>query len=424
MIPTEVFYCSDSALGLQQVDDGAIHFIMTSPPFYGVRNYHVDGQIGQEESITAYLASLERVFRECYRVLHKTGSLWVNMGDSYASGKGRSGSPGPDGDQRYKAGDTLQRDYTHFGGPGVLKRLDDTAMLRKEGIKAKSLIGMPWRVAFMLMDIGFILRAEIIWAKPNPTPESVQDRTTRAHEQVFWFTKRGKYFCDPTALREKSVSDHGQGGAGYQRPERVTYQNKDGSPRGSTDPWIMTETRNMRDVWTIAPEPSKIKHYAMFPRALVVRPMLATCPEHVCAKCGAPYVPVIEKKFRKQPDVSGARAGHRGKRADESHWGDTPRGIIDKRVIDMRPTCKHNAGTLPGIALDPFMGTGTVALVARAFKRRWIGFELNEKTVAQAKRRCRKPFDPFEFEEEDGPPPPKIVSPGIVQQPLWMGTNA
>lgn len=233
--------------------DEIVHCCVTSPPYYGLRDYGVSGQIGLEETPEAYIARLVGVFREVRRVLRDDGTLWVNIGDSYARGFG-GGSPG-------------EKSETNVGS-FQNRKLGKVP----QGMKAKDLIGIPWMLAFALRADGWYLRSEIIWHKPNPMPESVRDRPTKAHEQVFLFSKSERYFYDAAAVAEKSAGVSG----GPFSLATAKAQINHGAMKLERP--VDTGTRNRRSVWTITPKPYREAHFATFPVEL---------PE-ICIKAGSP----------------------------------------------------------------------------------------------------------------------------------------
>lgn len=254
------------ALGvLATLPDASVDCCITSPPYFGLRDYGVQGQIGLERSPREYVAALVQVFEQVRRVLKPEGTLWLNLGDSYAgSGKGRMG----DG----KA-EASGKQASHAGSiEGVLGKAPTGG-----GLKEKDLIGIPWRVAFALQDAGWWLRSDIIWAKANPMPESVKDRPTRAHEYVFLLAKSEVYHYDAAAIAEpanypgKITKTRGNDGmdGGYDG-----HRTRDGFRRGVVTP----EHRNARDVWTFTSEPFAGAHFATMPLSLARRMVLAGCP--------------------------------------------------------------------------------------------------------------------------------------------------
>lgn len=250
---------------LKQLDADSVQMCVTSPPYYGLRNYGVCGQIGLEKTYVEYVDALVQVFRDISRVLRPDGTAWLNIGDSFASGKGTCHNPG---------GNTSSFNV-HLKAENV-HPLDrgNKSTLATIGLKPKDLIGIPWRVAFALQADGWYLRSDIIWAKPNPMPESVTDRPTRSHEYLFLLSKSARYYYDAEAIAEKAihsgreVKTNGNDGMddGYDG-----HRTRDGLRRGVT----VGETRNRRSVWTIATQPFSGAHFATFPPALIEPCILA-----------------------------------------------------------------------------------------------------------------------------------------------------
>lgn len=246
------------------LSDASVNCVVTSPPYYGLRDYGVAGQLGLEPTPDEYVANMVAVFREVKRVLKKDGVCWLNLGDSYVSNPG---------------------DRTKVGGfqanPSNERADAEGAMAfnkHGKGCKPKDLFGIPWRVAFALQADGWWLRSDIIWAKPNPMPESVTDRPTRSHEYIFLLTKSARYWYDAAAIAEESIhagetvtNNNGKNGQmGVYGQTRGGFL-KDG---GVT----VKDTRNARSVWTIATKPFKDAHFATFPPELAKRCILAGCP--------------------------------------------------------------------------------------------------------------------------------------------------
>jgi site-specific DNA-methyltransferase (adenine-specific) len=255
--------------------DGCVSMIACSPPFYGLRSYNTPpqvwldgwvGELGQEPTVAAYVAHLVSVFAAWWRVLHPTGVLFVNLGDSY-SNAGQAG-----GDRRAQQDNGGKARYTAC-----------------EGLGKKQLLGVPWRFAFAMQDAGWILRADVVWAKGNPMPESVTDRFTRSHEYVFMFARQERYYFDHVAVQEPSVSGHGSGN-GFKRTARQSFLDADGDARGSDAPWELAPTRNKRDVWHVNTVPFAGAHYATWPPALVL-PMVraGSSAKGVCPACYTPW---------------------------------------------------------------------------------------------------------------------------------------
>lgn len=235
----------------------SVQCCVTSPPYFGLRDYGVEGQIGLESSVEEYVSELVSVFGEVRRALRPDGVLWLNLGDSYA------GSWGAQGHRETPA--TISRNQIR----NHPKRASHTGAIRAAGLKPKDLIGIPWRVAFALQADGWWLRSDVIWSKPNPMPESVADRPTKAHEYLFLLTKGERYFYDADAIAEPSVSEHPSGN-GFARPQQLSR-----GGRGSDEQWTPTATRNARSVWTIPTKPYSEAHFATFPPELARRCILA-----------------------------------------------------------------------------------------------------------------------------------------------------
>ena len=245
----------DCIQGMRSLPDGCVNTCITSPPYYGLRDYGHDGQIGLEESPEAYVQKMVEVFREVKRLLRDDGTLWLNLGDSYAGNNSQASNNG-------RAG---------FGNPRE-KVVNRTG----EGLKTKDLIGIPWRVAFALQADGWYLRQDIIWHKPNPMPESVRDRCTKAHEYIFLLSKSGRYFFDSDAIKEaaKSSSEGIRfGGSKYGDSDDPKHATKSGNVSKEY------ERANKRSVWTVATKPYRDAHFATYPEDLIVPCILAGCPE-------------------------------------------------------------------------------------------------------------------------------------------------
>ena len=304
---------------LKQLADQSVNCVVTSPPYWGLRDYGNDGQIGLEQEPEDFINELVSVFREVKRVLRDDGTLWLNIGDSYSgSGKGTAGNLGKKHNERHLEHKT--------GG------------LIPTGTKPKDLVGIPWMLAFALRADGWYLRQDIIWHKPNPMPESVRDRCTKAHEYIFLLSKSPKYYFDSEAMKEPAkypfdnrgaradsragTSMNSVGGKTGIRFGGNKYGDSD-DPKHSTksgNEYIATGTRNKRSVWSVTTRPFKGAHFATFPPALIEPCILAGCPEG-------------------------------------------------------------------GTVLDPFFGAGTTGLVAQRHNRKWIGCELNPEYAAIAQAR-------------------------------------
>lgn len=244
---------------------------MSSPPYYGLRDYGIDGQIGLEESSDKYIKRLVAVFREVRRVLKNDGTLWVNIGDSYAGSWGNySGQNRGRGTQRARTVGSLPTPA--WDGR---ERQRPSASRPMAGIKNKDLIGIPWMLAFALRADGWYLRSEIIWHKPNPMPESVKDRPTKAHEQIFLLSKSPKYYYDHDAIAEAAFQPTWKP---CQIAKRKSLASLDGH-RETLGTNQEAATRNKRSVWNITTKPFKGAHFAVFPPELPETCLLAGSPD-------------------------------------------------------------------------------------------------------------------------------------------------
>lgn len=313
-----IIYNIDCLEGLKSLPGNCVDCCITSPPYFGLRDYGVTGQIGLEETPEDYVQRLVDVFAEVYRVLKPTGTLWVNIGDSYNGYKGNKNS------------NSFGSKYSGYRGqPARQSKFG----LECKHLKPKDLIGIPWMLAFALRSDGWYLRQDIIWHKPNAMPESITARCTKSHEYIFLLSKSAKYYFDNEAIfepvamstieRSKSKKLPRYGGDKYTAMPNKFYLTKSGNmyePRPS---------RNKRSVWSVSTKPFKDAHFATFPDTLIVDCIKAGCPEG-------------------------------------------------------------------GLVLDPFMGSGTTAIVARKLNRNYIGFELNPDYVEISNRRINKELGVFQ----------------------------
>lgn len=309
-------YHGDCLATLATLPDRSAQTCVTSPPYFGLRDYGVDGQIGLEQTPGQFVAKLVEVFRKVRRVLRDNGTLWLNLGDSYAAcAKNRT-------PEQATANSTLNGSKQTQGG--VLRQQNKVT----GGLKPKDLIGIPWMVAFALRADGWYLRQDIIWHKPNPMPESVRDRCTKAHEYLFLLSKSDRYFIDEDAMQEPAVSDWDPENAkapdGWDTGSGSHGSfHRNGREKGSSGNKARRATRNRRSVWTVATRPYKGAHFATFP-----------------------------------PD------------------------LIEPCIL---------AGSRPGdVVLDPFNGSGTTGAVAQKHGRRYVGCELNESYIALSIERFRQ----------------------------------
>ncbi|MDD5049641.1 MAG: site-specific DNA-methyltransferase [Methanoregulaceae archaeon] len=359
---------ADVIAGLAALEDQSVQCVVTSPPYWGLRDYGVEGQIGLEKTPEEYVQRMVEVFREVRRVLRDDGTVWLNIGDGYNANTGAG-----------------------FNGN---KRLDkknrDTVMDRPSWLKPKDMVGIPWRLAFALQADGWYLRSDIIWSKPNPMPESVTDRPTKAHEYVFLLTKKAKYFYDADAVREAHKEDSL---ARLERTHHLPGHKWENAPGDQTIANNLSKAcnpagRNRRTVWEIATQPTPEAHFATFPEALVEPCIKAGTSERgCCSVCGAPWVRVveiipIEIKERKDHPSSLIRHG-----APLGYGGGVPKSEHNTR--GWQPSCTCSADVIPCTVLDPFGGSGTVAKVARRLHRDAILIEINPAYVEIMKKCLR-----------------------------------
>jgi len=249
-------YCGDVLDGLPEIEDKSINCCITSPPYWGLRDYDVKGQIGLEKTPEEYVDNLVKVFREVKRVLRDDGTLWLNLGDTYCG----TGSKGDFTDPKYSGGRNGQK-----------------VALNNEiqGLKPKDLVGIPWMVAFALRDDGWYLRQDIIWYKKNPMPESVTDRCTKAHEYIFLLSKSKKYYFDYEAIQEPTVTKDNSN----RDRDNTKLNNTPGRTKMGGLKTNNYEYRNKRSVWEVNLKPFNKAHFATFPENLIVDCVKAGCPE-------------------------------------------------------------------------------------------------------------------------------------------------
>jgi DNA modification methylase len=349
--------------------DGTVDLVVTSPPYFGLRSYtdggeHYSGQIGAEASPAEFVDALLAVTAECVRVLKPSGSLWVNLGDKYAT-RWSSRSEG--------SGLHNDRGRDSRGGRNTT------------GTREKSLIGIPWRYALRCIDdLGLILRAEVIWSKPNGLPESVQDRVRRSHEQWFHFTREPRYFSAVDEIREphgdntharRKDGDNTRG----QLMRALSMPGSGPGQLGATQPNPLGKLPG--SVWTIPTEPLTVPahlgvdHFAAFPIEWPRRIIQGWSPAGVCVECGEGRRPVASKTGQGKPRT-GPQSRHVVGYApvDRSDWWEDVR----YEVLGYACACPEpTAPTTPSVVLDPFGGTGTTALVAHALGRHGISVDMS-----------------------------------------------
>ena len=302
------------------------------------------GSFGNEPTLKLFVKNMVRIFREVHRVLRDDGTVWLNLGDSYAGGP------------IAPPGSKLQ---AHNRGANDAVGLDK----RQSGVNEKNLMGMPWRVALALQADGWYLRSDIIWDKINPMPESVRDRPTRCHEYLFLLSKRPRYYYDLTAIAEQAVDQ----------------------PDSSA-------VRNRRDVWHITTaKVSKQTHFASFPEALVAPCIKAgTSEKGCCPKCGAPWRRVTHSVYKIHKKWYGTK--HLTPRHSRGTAGSSHKELVSTQTIRWEPTCtcKTTRSPRPCTVLDIFSGSGTTVVVALKLHRHYLGLELNPEYVVLSQRRCHK----------------------------------
>jgi len=420
--------------------DGSVNCIVTSPPYYGLRDYgtakweggdpncdhnpqrhdggwradrtlplgrggvyrevcakcgavRIDQQIGLEQTPAEYVNDIVQVFREVWRVLRDDGTVWLNLGDSY------NGSGGAGGD--YTEGG-LKEGQPKYPGRHI------------NNLKPKDLIGIPWMVAFALRDDGWYLRQDIIWHKPNPMPESVKDRCTKAHEYIFLLSKSPKYYYDYEAIAEPSAEStvvrYGYRSADKNDPNvKINKFNYSMSSEAQAAAFEKANSiiaqgkipvRNKRSVWTVTTKPYKGAHFATYPPELIEPCILAGCPELICSKCGAPWVRDLEREDkrhwteRNEYSKDGKYEFEYLKTGKPNQAGrrDAQASYKSPKFIDhgLKPTCNCGAEPISGVVFDPFAGSGTTVAVANSLGRRGIGIDLNYNYLQLAQERVGK----------------------------------
>ena len=371
-------YQGDALETLKQMEDESIHCCVTSPPYWGLRDYGVDGQLGLEPTPDEYVAKMVEVFREVKRVLKPEGTLWLNLGDTYAANRGYQVP------QTKDAG--TKRDSKEFNHMSM-----NSGQI---GLKPKDLIGIPWRVALALQADGWWLRSDIIWAKGNPMPESVTDRPTRAHEYIFLLSKSSKYYYDNEAIKEdaKPESEKRYKSTFHTGKKEISGQGRPGNASNTPGYKKWTGKRNKRSVWTITTKPFKEAHFAVFPPEIPETCIKAgTSEKGCCPKCGSPWERVVERKRLKRNEFAPSDPRYRpnayqGAYGDINGKGDA--GYIETSTIGWQPTCTCGINeTVPCTVLDPFAGAGTTLWVAEQLGVNSIGIELNPEYCEIIRRR-------------------------------------
>jgi len=404
---TNTIIQGDALEELQRLEDQSINMCMTSPPYWALRDYGVEGQLGLEPIFEQYISNLCDIFDEVKRVLRDDGTLWVNIGDTYfGSGKGAGG----DGSNKESFTFTEKEERTcenckkkflgwkfqNFCG-SACSGVDNTPREKKGKLPDKCLIMIPFRFAIEMVNRGWILRNTIIWHKPNCIPHSVRDRFTVDFEYIFLFSKKKKYYFEQQRDKrkydyDKTISYNGKnpsyGGKKITKEDRDKIRNrgmKEGLKFDKT--YNNPDGRNKRTVWTINPKPFSEAHFAVYPEELCVTPIKAGCPEFVCIKCGNPKELEVDVKYINQSMSSKEKYSPENKM-----FGTNPtygRGKAIRKMKGYQPTCDCNVEFTGGIVLDPFFGAGTTGVVALKQSKKFIGIELNKEYIEIANKRLK-----------------------------------
>ncbi len=373
---------------LRTIPSGSVQCCVTSPPYYGLRDYGVAGQIGLECTPDEYISRLLAVFAEVRRVLRDDGTLWLNLGDTYAANRGYQVAQTKDEDTKRANGE-----FNHM-----------PMKVASFGVKPKDLIGIPWRVALALQADGWWLRSDIIWSKPNPMPESVTDRPTRAHEYIFLLAKSARYYYDAEAIKEPStfnaVDWNADGTPKRESMIRGEFEGKGQEP-GREAFRAISASRNRRDVWAIPTQPYPGAHFATYPEDLVEPCILAgTSARGACPQCGAPLERLVTQDATPRIDRLAPRthlSGNDSMAAGVRKSGDYMNGPELAAWKCEHPstsawasscTCGRGDRT-PCAVLDPFSGSGTTGAVALRLGRSYIGIELNPDYIALSEKRLQ-----------------------------------
>ena len=367
------------------------------------------GCLGLEPTPERFIKHMVDIFREFHRILRKDGTLWLNLGDSYASSAGGYDTTGS------------------RGTTSVIGKSTQAAVVKDKerkppiGLKPKDLVGIPWRVALALQADGWYLRSDIIWHKPNPMPESVTDRPTKSHEYIFLLSKSPNYFYDAEAVKEKAVEsdwskrlerqslksfpDELKNGIRHknlqhdgQQPNSMHLRRAEGMP----DLPPPDGKRNKRTVWTVTTKPYSGAHFATFPPDLIIPAIKAgTSEKGCCSACGAPWERVVEKVTHHQSGSGKSGNLPSGKNGDEFQTDVRMGPVVESETVGWKPTCKCDAGTVPCVVFDPFMGSGTTAMVAKRLDRSYLGCEANPKYKPLIEQRLSEALGPLFIEEEE-----------------------
>jgi DNA modification methylase len=438
---TNQIHEGDALAVLNELPESSIHTCVTSPPFWGLRDYGHDDQLGLEPTVEEYVDQLVTVGQKLRRVLRDDGSWWLNLGDTFAGGGGIAGKPDD--------WDDLHDDETYPDDPPA----------KRTRFERKTKLLVPHRVAIALIDAGWIVRSDAVWTKPDPMPSSVKDQFNETKEFVFHLTPQPDYWFDLDSVREPHKdSSFDRSENGYQDTKtRATdhLPNREGTERTHNfDSPLHPNGKNPGDVFDVPVAQCPEAHYAVFPSKLIETPIKATCPPTVCAACGTPYDrESVEKPVTldmdaeakpERPQLQRAREIARQAGLTDEHlqacravgFSDagagkacqTGAGSNTERIERLAAEAKDVLGgyfrefcgtrrvsegwtsvcecdtdeTRPGIVLDPFAGMGTTCHVAKRLGRRFVGIELNEEYVALAQQRCGLDVDDPDLLTDDG----------------------
>lgn len=347
---------------LKSFDENSIHCCVTSPPYFGLRDYEASGQIGLNSTVEEYVQDLVEAFREVKRVLRNDGTLWLNLGDSYSSSTAAS-----------------QKTKDYYLGSNQISEEQKSCITKSgrinktkaSGLKEKDLLGIPWRVAFALQKDGWWLRQDIIWSKPNPMPESVLDRCTKSHEYIFLLSKKAKYYFDNESIKEPAI---------HANSKKISVKKggfvSKGEPLGRQLPFVsIKEMKNKRSVWSVNSQPFKGAHFATFPENLILPCIRAGTSEYgCCSKCGSPWRRIKNNKSKSENLDPYLLSNQKSENAQS--W---------------QSTCKcQGSQVIPCTILDPFSGAATTGVVALKNKRKFIGIDINPKYIEISEQRIKQ----------------------------------
>ena len=368
----------DAAETLAEMPDSSVHMAMCSPPYYGLRDYSVDGQVGLEEFLDQYISELLNVASELRRVLRPDGSWWLNLGDSFA---GSWGAQSKDDEANHR-----DRDAYPVKNPA-----------RAGNLRRKSKMLVPHRVAIALEDAGWIVRSDAVWVKPNPMPHPVKDRLNEHKEFVFHLTPEPDYWFDLDAIREPHKesslnSDPSRFNTSGEQGHEMPAEDGDRDSVGvDAEDALHPNGKNPGDVFEVSVKPFPDAHFAVYPPELCERPIKSSCPPKVCAACGTPYDRETVEKNREVASGSPAfdldETGYKDRTGN--HQGCREGFTLPEREFgewDQQCDCETD-DVRPGVVLDPFAGAGTTCLVAKDLGRRFVGIDLNADYVAMAQKR-------------------------------------